>query len=698
MPRLAGAPDPAPGLPLARPPDAASAARVLLPLGSAAAALALLLPAATVDRLPTVVPIGLGLLLALSIARPPLGLVVVAALAPLSPWITRAADLELLRLAEALVLAVLAGTCLRLPFGPRRGDDGAALPAGVGPAACALITVAGAAVVVELVPAQAGLSGTWLLVAGAARQLSTDYLYGTTAILPGLQHVALLVEGTGLVLVIAVWSRHDADLPRSLVVASLAGAGAAAAVNLDVMITEVAAAADPLATLAAFLRGGHRLAGHVPDVNATGSYFLMLTLAGLGLIAGSARARICAVPTLAAGAAFWLAGSRAALAAAVLAAAAAAVWWLRRVGPGYRVSKVGGRRRAAVLAGAGLVVVALPIVVVAALPDRGGLEGTATGIRFRTEFTATSLRMWATAPTFGVGAGRYYGLSDRFMTPWLADRYRRENAHNNFLQIAAELGAVGIAAFVWLLAAAGRRVWRALGRPARPDPLLVGVSAGAGTFLITCLAGHPLLVPATGYPFWILAGAAVGLAQAAQAAPESRSRGHLAAAAFVLVLLVTLPVRIDAAAKAMMRETARTGIDGIGGAYGVEVEPTGDRPFRWTGPRATFFTPAEANLARIPLRAPNLGPGRTVTVDVAIDGRHVMRVPLLRPDWIEVAAPLAGPRSTRALARIDLTVDPPWRPDERGGSDPRTLGVMIGAIAFTPSGPGPAAGPDPVVR
>ena len=655
-------------------------ARALLPLGAAAAAIVLLLPAAAVDRLPLAVPLGLGLLLALSIARPPLGLVVAAALIPLSWWITRTADLEPLRLAEALVLAVLAGTCLRLPFGPRAGV-GPALPTGVGPAAGAVIAVAGAAVVVELVPAQAGLPGAWLLVTDAAGQLLTDYLYGTATILPGLPDAALLMEGVGLVLVIAVWSRRHAGLPRSLAGASLAGAGAAAAVNLDVVVADVVAAADPLATLGTYLRGGQRLAGHVEDVNATGSYFLMMTLAGLGLTAGRAGARIHALPALAAGAAFWLAGSRAALGAAVLAGAGAAVRRIRSARPGGRRRGDRGRRRTAVLTGAGVVLVALPLVVIAALPERGGFAGAATGIRFRAEFTATSLRMWATAPTFGVGAGRYHDLSDRFMGPWLAERYRQENAHNNFLQIAAELGAVGIAGFVWLLAAAGRSVWRALGRRARPDPLLLGASAGAGTFLLTCIAGHPLLVPETAYPFWILAGAAVALAQASRPAPEVHARGHaVAAGAIGLLLLVTLPVRIDAAAQAMMRDTARAGIEGIQGAYDVEIEPAGDRRFRWTGPRATFFAPGDADLARILLRAPQAGPGRAVSVDVAIDGRRVMRIPLLGPDWIEVAAPLAGPRSTRAVTRVDLIVDPPWTPRERRSGDPRTLGVMVGAI------------------
>ena len=58
--------------------------------------------------------------------------------------------------------------------------------------------------------------------------------------------------------------------------------------------------------------------------------------------------------------------------------------------------------------------------------------------------------MWATDPIFGVGAGRYYGMSERFMGPFIRDLWR-ENAHNNFLQIGAELGALGLLGFLGLL-------------------------------------------------------------------------------------------------------------------------------------------------------------------------------------------------------------------------------------------------------
>ncbi len=705
MRRSPGAPDSVPGsrlllqaaaaarafLPLAAaraPVPIGAAARAFLPLGAAAVAIVLLLPAAAVDRTPLAVPLGLGLLLALSIARPALGLVVAAVLIPLSWWITRTADLEPLRLAEALVLAVLAGTCLRLPFRPRAGAVGPALPAGVGPAAAAVVAVAAASVVVDLAPAQAGLAGAWRLVTDAARQLSTDYLYGTAAVAPGLADAARLAEGVGLLLVVVAWSRRDAGLPRRLAGASLAGAAAAATVNLSVGANAILATEEPARMLLRELAGG-RLTLHagMANLRVTGEHFLMATCVGVGLAAGRRRAWLYGAATLATGVTVWIVGSHAQLGVAALTALAAGTLWLlnRRLTARWRRAVIGGAVIAAVLA---------PAVIVRVYSQRtgvfervaagdGALAGglyatTAQHVRLRIEFAETGLRIWATSPLFGVGAGRYHGLSARFMSPWLLGFYPHgENAHNNYLQIAAELGAAGLAAFLGLLAAIAWSLWRALRAGPRLDVLLAGSAAGTAAFLAASVTGHPLLLGETAYPFWIVAGVALAIAGRRCPRPTGAAAGWTLVP--LLVLLITLPGRIDAAAQAALRDTARTGLDGIAGAHGLEREPSGGRPYRWTGPRAAFFAPGDALEARIPLRS---GSPRRVAVDVAIDGQRVMRVPLFGPDWVDVAVPLAGPRATRARWRIDLLVDPPWPPRERRNGDPRTLGVMLGTIAF----------------
>ena len=54
-------------------------------------------------------------------------------------------------------------------------------------------------------------------------------------------------------------------------------------------------------------------------------------------------------------------------------------------------------------------------------------------------------------PLFGVGIGQYARWSGQFSSPELLAIYVSENAHNNFAQVAGELGLAGLTAFVALL-------------------------------------------------------------------------------------------------------------------------------------------------------------------------------------------------------------------------------------------------------
>ena len=71
--------------------------------------------------------------------------------------------------------------------------------------------------------------------------------------------------------------------------------------------------------------------------------------------------------------------------------------------------------------------------------------------------------------------------------------YIRQNAHNSFLPILAELGVAGFICFVALLWTAGRGLWAA---SRAPDPAgSLGCARRGWRFLISALFGHPLLAP-----------------------------------------------------------------------------------------------------------------------------------------------------------------------------------------------------------
>src|SRR5262249_43812172 len=88
-------------------------------------------------------------------------------------------------------------------------------------------------------------------------------------------------------------------------------------------------------------------------------------------------------------------------------------------------------------------------------------------------------------PVFGLGFGRYQQAAGPYYDAHpSADR--RSHAHNNFLQIAAEAGLVGLAAFTFLFATAARKGVEAV-RGAR-DPLQRATALGG------CLALPGFLV------------------------------------------------------------------------------------------------------------------------------------------------------------------------------------------------------------
>ena len=151
------------------------------------------------------------------------------------------------------------------------------------------------------------------------------------------------------------------------------------------------------------------------------------------------------------------------------------------------------------------------LLAFALLPQAVAGRQASSSMRIRYYFAQTSLRMIASSPVFGVGVTRYVSRSPQFMPPVLKKYYPRENAHNQFLQVTAELGVVGGALFALVALVPFVRGLRVL-RRLPSDPELLGVVGGLSAFLITCLSGHPLLYSQVAFPFWILVGMASGMA------------------------------------------------------------------------------------------------------------------------------------------------------------------------------------------
>ncbi len=661
--------------------------------------IALLIPLFSALTSPAV-PLAFRLLLAglwiVTIARPQLGLTALAALVPFASWLLLYFDAPPVRYAEALVLAVLSGALIASRR-PRRTPLAGQHPGlGVPAALFAAVTAASAGVMLEVM--QAGTHTPWPFVRAFFVFLTRDYLIGPPGAFAGVADAALLLEGVVLTLVVARHARDHVVRPAQIFAAVALAGAVAAVVTLNTFVATALQASD---VREFFWRlAFSRMGVHVADVNAAGSFFAMTLLLASAHIVNRRHVRApryrwlrftaWSAAALLAGAAMWISGSRMALVASLggLGAMVAMASPLRfRAWPRWAIVT------------AGICAVVVIVALVLGLDPRPSASRTASRmVTMRADFMITGLRMVASAPVFGVGIGRYYEMSGGFMPSSIYWFYFHENAHNNFLQIAGELGLTGLAMFLWLLGAAAVRIGRGL-RADSGDRLLAGAAVGLGAFVATWMTSHPMLVPEVAYPFWILLGAALAradgnaqppladtalnaeAAETAERNPKVFSANsarsafkpvHVIVVAAIVLLAVSVPFRAK-------RQMATIDFGRFSfGFYDWEGDP--ETRFRWTSRRATFFIPLNARQLHLSLRAIHMGSNTAPTeVSIAIGGRTFNRVLLVNDDWVTVPMRLPLLPEDENFQRIDIITEPTWSPAALlgGRSDVRVLGVQV---------------------
>jgi len=588
------------------------------------------------------------LALGMAIASPFHGLLFAAAVAPLGVLGATLIHDEAFRISEAVVVAFLGGWLLRERFHER-------LSIGV-PRPAWLFSFVVAASVATL---------AWQLrafpreFAAELWQLRNAY-FVTFADWTGVVAGARLIEGLGLVAATVTLSRrHEGIVDRlSAVLACSAAIAAGSSVLLWYRIGSASA-------LQRFALNGYRVSGHVGDANAAGSYFAMVLCLALGATAHARGRRMAAwaMLTMASGTGLWLAQSRTALAmVGILGGAALAVAVSGRLKP---------RARAALLAGAFIVGAGVTAARVRQLEKDPDFHGAG----FRVQFFETSLRMIRARPLIGVGIGQYSRASPRYLSPQLAFAYGAENAHNYFLQIAAETGVVGFAAFTVCLGIAIVRALRTLVR--NPDDVrLLGITGGVLAYLGTCLSGHPFLVGEVAYPFWIQFGlmtaiplAIPGNARAAVRFSRSQWLTFAGAAGLVVVGAVTTVGPTAAPVESQA----------VDGFYRWETAEDGRR-FRWSGQFASVLLPKGVARVRIPIRIPtDRAPIAPIGIDVSTDGDRPVRT-LVYGEWNDLDVRLREADPMIGVRRVNLRVERTWQPAlyVPGSTEMRHVGIQVG--------------------
>jgi hypothetical protein len=611
-----------------------------------------------------VVPIPLRLIVSglwlLAAVRPRAALVTLALLAPFGSVLLTLSGSAPVPYTESLVLATLSGMLIAAAWaGDRRVQ--ASTPSLAWPAAM-FVAVVIASLGVALGVSQAGLDSRRLFVESFGTFFAREYLLGGAGEWPSIAAAFPLIEGVLLLLLTARWTRRSPDGSRTLITALTVAAGAAAIANITALAQALAGVGSLQTLLARLLTS--RISVHVTDANAAGSYFAMAGFLAVALYEQArrerARSRVWAAIAVVVFVALWLTGSRTAVACSIVLVAAALIAERDR----WRVRPLWAFGAGALLAlMAGAFVVGLDPRAVAGRDLQHTFES-------RGAFLVTGLRMMASAPLFGVGIGRYMEMSGRFMPESIYWFFFHENAHNNFLQIGGELGIAGLSAFVWLICAAALRLRRGLASSG--DRVLAGAAVGLAAFVATWLTSHPLLVPEVAAPFWLLAGAAIGRADAARPA-ASRSRATEA----LLVVVASVALAASVAPRAHRQIAALNFADQSYGFYDWEGASPPLRT-RWTAPSAAFFVPPAATEVDIPLHT-LFSDRRSAppVVSVAIGGRVFHRLELTSDAWTTVRLKLPPPTGPE-WRRIDIVTTPPWSPaDLLGARDSRVLGVQV---------------------
>jgi hypothetical protein len=298
------------------------------------------------------------------------------------------------------------------------------------------------------------------------------------------------------------------------------------------------------------------------------------------------------------------------------------------------------RMRAAIITAAGILVLAGLAV---ALPQRGTQKSSLLAADVRLGLIQTGAHMIVSRPGFGVGLGQFYQRSGEYSSPELIAKFPRavhENAHNNFIQVAAELGVAAGVLFTWLIAAA--LVVIARRAVVTREPFLLLTLAALVAFVLTWLGGHPLIIAEPGYVFWTMLGAATGSAAASVEPTRSRVRWLLPIG--LIAIALTLPWRLRATQQHADLEHV-----GIGVSRNWQTSPDGVRYREAPGYARLFVLAGSGFELSVYPHADGLS-----RLELKLDGRVADVVWLAPRQWNHLTVPARTVVPSARYATIDL--------------------------------------------
>lgn len=282
----------------------------------------------------------------------------------------------------------------------------------------------------------------------------------------------------------------------------------------------------------------------------------------------------------------------------------------------------------------------------------------------------TALAMLGDYPLLGVGTGRfsyffrdYSVIQPREFGPFWG------TVHSLYLQLGAERGLLGLAAFGWLVLMALRHGWRALGASrVTADPLRLVLVALSG-WLVYGLFQSTFYIHSIEVGFWVLLGFMAACARPRAAAPTVPRWAWVVTLA---VLVLSGGLRLYQASGYPLHPAYAAGF------YHWERQPD-ESQARWMEQRAALAVAPGGRMLILEVAAPTpVITRRPQRLTVWVDGRKAAEVTLTRPHWQTLRIPI-GPS---ALPTVLLTLRTAYTFNPRAaglGPDTRDLGVMLKA-------------------
>lgn len=153
---------------------------------------------------------------------------------------------------------------------------------------------------------------------------------------------------------------------------------------------------------------------------------------------------------------------------------------------------------------------------------------------------ANSLAIFADHPFLGVGKGNFqfiYPLYNRRVVrdPSFTVEAKAAEAHNDYVQLLAEVGLLGTGAFLWFLVCLARDCWQSL--KTRINPLIISVAFALAALLAEAFWDFPFAQPVSTAFFWIYAAILWRLTNGER---SQNTKPAKSAAALVIGALLTL--------------------------------------------------------------------------------------------------------------------------------------------------------------